>query len=400
MIALTHLPLFVKILFRGIPGVWKGRHLLMLHWLILIQSIFPGRKTLKGLASCAPSHVKERFFRRLLKAGYWSIYTTIQWFAEESMKNFPPPEDGVIYIIGDSSEKDKRGKKNPAAQKGRKSKNHPWFFGIRFVLIMAAWDVYRNPVNFRIILPKDHPDYKNENVLFREMVMEFTPPHWAKQVIVMGDTAYGSKDNMKMVKQRNKSDSKRQWNFVFGLARTWKTEEGKAIKDLVTYLPRKHFQRTWIPRLPEERGRKTFWVYGKTLRLQHIGEVTVVLSKKGRNVGPKKTKIIVTDLAGVTPRQVICIYQRRWSVEILFKELKSGLGLGQHQVTKELDRIEKSIGIAILAYLFLLRACRSDIHPGKSWSIFQLQENLRLKVITNQVEHSMELKMEKLRKRA
>ena len=400
MITLTYLPFFVRALFKGMPGVWKSRHLLILCWLILLQAVFPGRKTLKGLASHGPSHIKERFFRRLLKAGYWSVHILIQWFAEEAIKSFPPPQDGVLYVIGDSSEKDKRGKKNPAAQKGRKSKHHPWFFGIRFMALMASWDVYRIPAAFRAILPKNAPDYKKENVLFREMVQEFTPPDWAKQVIIEGDAAYASKDNMKMVKERNRSDSQRQWNFVFALARTWKTEEGKAIKDLVTYIPLKYFQKTWIPKLPKQRGRKTFWVYGKTLRLQHIGEVMVVLSKKGRNVGPKKTKIIVTDLAGVTLRQVISIYQRRWSVEILFKELKSALGLGQHQVTKESGRVEKSIGIALLAYLFLLRACGDEIRPGTSWSIFQLQDQLRLKVITNQVEHNMELKIKKLRKTA
>ena len=57
------------------------------------------------------------------------------------------------------------------------------------------------------------------------------------------------------------------------------------------------------------------------------------LSKRWRNAGPDKTKIIVTNLPDVTA-EVISIYQRRWSVEVIFKELKSGLGLGEHQVTK------------------------------------------------------------------
>jgi len=42
----------------------------------------------------------------------------------------------------------------------------------------------------------------------------------------------------------------------------------------------------------------------------------VVLSKKGRNVGPKHTKILVTNLDEWTPRQVVGAYQRRWPVEI------------------------------------------------------------------------------------
>jgi hypothetical protein len=125
-----------------------------------MQAVFPGRKTLKELSRWTPSRITEWRFRRLLKAGYWSVHLLVEWFAQEVIKTFPVPEDGVLYLFGDSSQKDKRGKKNPAAQKGRKSKRHPWFFGIRFVILMAAWDVYRIPVSFRIILPKKHPDYQ------------------------------------------------------------------------------------------------------------------------------------------------------------------------------------------------------------------------------------------------
>jgi hypothetical protein len=44
-----------------------------------------------------------------------------------------------------------------------------------------------------------------ENALFREMVGAFVPPRWAKLVIVGGDAAYGSKANMDMVKDRDKT---------------------------------------------------------------------------------------------------------------------------------------------------------------------------------------------------
>jgi len=52
------------------------------------------------------------------------------------------------------------------------------------------------------------------------------------------------------------------------------------------------------------------------LCLRHVGDVTVVLSKKGRNVSPQQTKILVTNLAMLTPSQVVCIYQKRWAIEI------------------------------------------------------------------------------------
>ena len=91
----------------------------------------------------------------------------------------------------------------------------------------------------------------------------------------------------------------------------------------------------------------------------------MVLSKKGRNMGPHNTKLLVTNLAELTPRQVVCIYQKRWAIELVNWELKSGLGLGEHQVSGDTNRSEKSVGIAVLASLFVLRACHHEIVPGQ-----------------------------------
>jgi hypothetical protein len=128
--------------------------------------------------------------------------------------------------------------------------------------------------------------------------------------------------------------------------------------------------------------------------------VTLVLSKKGRNAGSHNTKLLVTNLAELTPSQVVCIYQKRWAIEPLNWELKSGLGLGEHQVSGDTNRSEKSVGIAVLAYLFVLRACDHKIVPGKPWSLFQLQHALRLRVMTTQVEHKVKVKMAQARKAA
>jgi hypothetical protein len=264
--------------------------------------------------------------------------------------------------------------------------------------LIVTWDVDRFPVAFRLIRPKTHPEYRTENALFREMVTRFVPPAWAKRVIVVGDAAYGSQENMQMVLKRDADDPARRWGFVLALARTWKTVEEKAIKDLVTHVPRIYYQRIRVPRLPGSQGCKTFWVYSTRLCLRHIGDVTVVRSKRGHNLGPKQTKILVTNLDEWLPRQVVSAYQRRWPVEQINRELKTDLGLGEHQVSGEEGRIEKSFGIAVLAYVLLIRACHQEIRPGTSWSIAQLQHAFRLRIITNQVEHNVKTRLTKARK--
>jgi hypothetical protein len=396
----TWLPPAIRILFKGMPGVWRHRHQLVFCWLIVMQIVTSGARTLSGLSQSAPGFITEWRFRRLLSAGYWSLKALLHWFAEEAIKSLPVPGNQVLYVIADGSKKDKRGPKNPAAQKGRLNKHHAWFFGIKFVVLMVAWDDYRIPVDFQMVLPKGHPDYQKENELFRHMLSHFKPPDWAKVVMVVGDAAFAAKDNMKLIQARDKADSQRRWGFVFAIARTWNMADGKSLKNLVKYTPNSCYRQTWIPRLPDRKGRKTFWIFEKLTSLKHLGDVTVVLTKKGRNVGPKNTKLLVTNLLELTGRQVIDIYQRRWAIEILFKELKSGLGLGEHQVTKKLPRIEKSLGIALIAYLFLLRARKDDIKPGKPWSIFQLKTNFTMDMIQKQFQHSLALEINKWKKAA
>ncbi len=189
MIAFTYLPGFVTLVFRGMPIVWRGRHRLLLCWLVFMQAVSPGRKTLAEMARWTPAAITAWRFGRLLKATYWNVHLLVSWLAQDLLTTLPPPANGILFLFGDGSHADKRGAKKPVAQKGRISQQHPWFFGVRFVLLMAAWDGYRVPVGFRLILPKRHRAYHSENALFREMVGEFVPPSWAQLVIVGGDAA-------------------------------------------------------------------------------------------------------------------------------------------------------------------------------------------------------------------
>src|SRR5438128_12548041 len=91
---------------------------------------------------------------------------------------------------------------------------------------------------------------------------------------------------------------------------------------------------------------------------------------------------------------------KRWAIAVMNWELQSGLGLGEPQVSGDTNRSEKSVGIAVLASLLVMRVCHHEMVPGKPWSIFQLQHALRLRVMTNQVEHTVKVKMAKTRKAA
>jgi len=211
----------------------------------------------------------------------------------------------VCSLVVDSTIKDKTGSKHPLAKNGRLNVYAPYVFGLHVVVVMRQWGNYRIPVDFEIVRRKYHPQYRADNALFRRMLVRFRRPGWDEMVVVVGDAAFASKANIKLINHRG-------YFFVIAFARTWRFENGQTFKAVVTHLPKKHDRRCWVP-LEEPRRRRTYWTYTTRACLRHIDDVTMILSKPRRNHGPKQTKILVTNLPEVSARQVVDVYRRRWS---------------------------------------------------------------------------------------
>jgi transposase len=206
-------------------------------------------------------------------------------------------------------------------------------------------------------------------------------------LVVVADAAFASKANMTLIRRRG-------YFFVITFARTWRFANGQSLKDLVTHLPKKHYRRCWVP-LDEPGRRRTYWTYTKQACLRHVGDVTIVLSKQRRNAGPKQTNILVTNLPEVTARQVVDAYRRRWAVELRMKELKGATGLGQHQVTKDPQRVERSVAISVMAYLLLVQFRARDIPEKGPWSAFTLKRHFPWQIAQAQLERSVEQRLRK-----
>lgn len=380
--AFTCLPRRVFQCVRVLRPCFHYRHHLVCSWLLVLHIVYGHRANVQALARYGPGALAYQHYRRLFCATYWCSKTLLWWFADHAMRAFPPPDDGLLYLVGDSTLKGKRGNKHPLASKTRLSHHHPYIFGFRIVVLMAQWHVYRIPVDFALVRRKDSPGYQPENALFRQMLRDFRPPTWCREVIVVADAAYASRANMRLIQDLH------YW-YVFAIARTWKFSDGKSLKALVTHLPRWYYQRIRLPAVSGQRSR-TVWVFATRAQLRHLGDVTVVLSKRRQTDGPHQTKLLVTNLPEiVSARQIVAVYLRRWWVELLFKELKGVVGLGQHQVTKDVGRVERSVAISIMAYLLLLRLRAQDVPADRPWSAFMLQRAFAWEVMEEQCTRSV-----------
>jgi hypothetical protein len=100
---------------------------------------------------------------------------------------------------------------------------------------------------------------------------------------------------------------------------------------------------------------RTVYVHGECRRVLHVGEVRLVFSttdkpKTGQAVEIQKT--LMTNDAGLSNRRVVQCYDLRWQIELLFRELKSTLGLDHYQF-RTFVKVERFVTACLVTFLYL-----------------------------------------------
>ncbi len=351
-------------------GCPQARHFVLFCWLLVGLMLTPDKGTLKGVSRIVPPRLKYWALLRMVRSGWWDEHALLHAISADVLRTLPPPSNGVLHIVGDATLKGKRGEQHPLGRVARINEHAQYCFGFEVVLLIASWERFRVPVAVAVIDPQQQG---HQNKLFRQMLEEFVPPGWVQQVIVEADAGFAATETLKLIEQMG-------YGYVFAVARTRKFSDGRHLKDLVQHLPRKAYRR--VKSVKPDGRRRDYWVYECRRKLHGLGEVTILLSKQRRNYGPKRTKIIVTNLRGVSAGDILSHYARRWGVEVTFKELKSGLHVGQMQVTKEARRVRHSVALPVLAYIVLVRLyAKEEAH----FSVFKFKQRFATEVYQEQL---------------
>jgi hypothetical protein len=114
---------------------------------------------------------------------------------------------------------------------------------------------------------------------------------------------------------------------------------GEAHKDLGTHLS--FSKALQIRMLTVNRTSADLLGVAQRARLCHLGDVTVTLSACWCHNRPRQAEILLTNLPEtVSSREISGVYLRRRWIELLLMEPISIVGLCQHQVTGQTDRVD------------------------------------------------------------
>jgi hypothetical protein len=350
----------------------QARHFLLCCWIVTGLLLDSGTGRVSSVVRFLPERIRYWALLRLLRSGQWDADAVIHDAATATLADLPPPAQGVCYLVVDPTLKRKRGLKHPLSRKRRLNRFKPFVYGFEVVLVIASVGPYRVPI-FEAVVDPAIPGHAN--ALVRQAIAEFVVPRWAKQVVVIGDAGLSANATIRAIEARG-------FDWVFAMPRSRKFADRRSVRDLVTYLPKSCYRRR-ASHTPDGR-RRDYWTYRKQAELRGLGNVTIVLSKKRRNEGPKAIKIIVTNIEKLSTAAICTVYARRWGVETTIKELKSGLHLGRMQVTKEPERVKRSVAVSVLAYITLVWIYGRTKTPVRRFSLFDLKRRFLEDVLEEQ----------------
>ena len=181
-------------------------------------------------------------------------------------------------------------------------------------VVNALWQTSKDeytPIDYRIWNPPDDGNTKNDH--FREMLSS-AKKRGLEPEMVVADSWYSSLDNLKSIRSHG-------WDWVMGL-------KGNRLVN------KPHIQISKIE-IPDE---------GLKVHLKGYGWI-----KLFRFVGKNdRTDYIGTSRLDLTKEQVKSYFERRWSIEVLHRELKQTCGFGRCQ--SNIGRAGRNhIGLSFLA---------------------------------------------------
>jgi hypothetical protein len=114
-------------------------------------------------------------------------------------------------------------------------------------------------------------------------------------------------------------------------------------------------RRASLSRAKDKTRRRTYWVHSRTEQVHSVGEVLLLFSttrKPQATADVPVQKVLMTNATGATLAEVLTWYDLRWQVELLFKELKSHLGLTSYKFAR-FCKVERWVTLCLVAFCYL-----------------------------------------------
>ena len=345
------LPPFLQCFFKPFRRHLSKPQFAHLWSLVLAIAVNTRAAKLLHLSAATPRSGHRTSAGAFLSRSDWDAPALVEQSAMSVLSRMNPRPGEVAYLILDDNRIAKRGREMGWISKIWDHKQQRF---VRGHIALFAAVLFRGvvlPWRLELWKPKGHagpPRYRKLTDMAAAMIQALNVPAGVK-VRVLFDAFY-------LCPQVARACQSKAFTFfsVAARNRSFTADKGRKRKarKIGTLMPGLIRYRGRNARMKRSRGKVAMLrIACADGRLSRIGRVRMIVSKRPR--GPwKKCIAIVTDETGLRPRQVIAIYEMRWNIEVLFKELHQDLGLGDYQMLAK-DGIVHHLHVCSLAHLML-----------------------------------------------
>jgi hypothetical protein len=350
VVIISHLPSFLQRFFVPMRAKVSKPQFAHLWSMVLAMVITFRDAKLLHLSAVTPSAGHRTRRGAFLSQSHWDAPALLESAADGLLASMKPRAGEVVYLILDDTRIAKRGSQMERLSKIWDHKQQKFVHG--HIVLTAALNFRGVTLPWRIRLWKakglpasaNTPRHRKLTDMAAAMIRELRLPEGVK-VRVLFDAFY-------LCPAVTKACENRGFTF-FSVAqrnRQFTTENGKR-RTLANLIPGllKHKGRN--VRMKRSRRSVKLRLASVDGKLSRIGRVRRVVSK--RPAGPwRRTVAIVSNDLKLKPRRIVAIHETRWAIEVLFKELRQDLGLGDYQMLAE-DGIVHHLHVCALAHLLL-----------------------------------------------
>lgn len=394
-VIIIRLPSFLQGFFHPFRSSFSDAQFRHLWSLVLALAVNLRAAKLLHLSKLTPAAGHRTRQGAFCAHGDWDAPTLVHQAAMDLLGGMKPKAGEPLYLILDDTRIAKRGRKMDWISKIWDHKQQKF---VRGHIALAAAIVFRGvviPWRIELWKPKGAGggNYRKLTNMAAGMIKDFAAPAEMK-VRVLFDAFYLCPTVTKACVARGFgffSVAQRNRNFTTARRSIPKSANGRTrrIAQLMPGLIRHQGRNIRMSRVRGKHATlRIACVHGE---LSRIGKVRMLISKRPR--GPwKKCIAIVTNETGLRPRQIVAIYEMRWLIEVLFKQLHQDLGLGDYQMLHR-QAILRHLHLCCLAHLLLTHRCLAALGAKATKSNQQVElppmnqrlAALRAEIATDQI---------------
>jgi len=321
MFKIAQFPEKLKSFFKSVEKYFMWEHHEYFQTLVLLIAFSHGRKNISNLHRHLKSNTHRTRFNNFLLVGRFDEKALLRQKAIETVRDLDPQEGEEIMLVIDDSKKEKRGKNMDAVGKIFDPAKKAYCQGHLYVTATLYFRGYTIPFGIRLYVKKGdcrslEVPFKKLTELAVEMIEELEGLQGLK-VKVLFDCFYLCKTVVRACKRM-------KFKFVSVLKSNRKLlrngrrhSAGKYGKNLFRRKPKK-----------KSKNGKYQYIRAGNFEARGLGTISVIYSQRKKG---NKALTIVTDDLKCSAENILSFYEKRWSIEVFFKQAKSNLGLGQYQ---------------------------------------------------------------------